>query len=225
MMNKQKGNMYSFCTHTWNAIKGKCSHDCSYCYMKRFPQNPIRLDEKEFKTDLGENNFIFVGSSTDMFADDVPKEWIMNTLNWCRIHNKNKYLFQTKNPKRFEEFKGCFPVNSVYGITIESNNARLFSNAPSPFDRFQAICIWQTYNFVKDVMVTIEPIMEFDLDIMIKWLHNIKPKWVNIGADSKGHSLPEPSWDKVQDLIKELKKFTEVKVKDNLNRLNKRGKD
>src|SRR3990167_1900105 len=31
MLNKQKGNMYGFVTHTWNPIKGKCSHNCSYC--------------------------------------------------------------------------------------------------------------------------------------------------------------------------------------------------
>ncbi len=68
-------------------------------------------------------------------------------------------------------------------------------------------------------MVTIEPIMNFDLDIMIKWLKDIKPKWVNIGADSKGHNLPEPSKEKVESLIKELKKFTEVKIKPNLKRI------
>ena len=50
-------------------------------------------------------------------------------------------------------------------------------------------------------------------------IKGIKPEFVSIGADSKGHNLPEPSWDKVQSLIKELKKFTEVKVKDNLMRL------
>ena len=67
MLNKQKGNMYGFVTHTWNAIKGKCPHDCEYCYMKVFPQGELRLDEKEFKTDLGRNNIVFVGSSLAFF--------------------------------------------------------------------------------------------------------------------------------------------------------------
>ena len=66
MLNESKGNMYSFVNKTWNVIKGKCPHDCKYCYMKRFPQKDVRLDKKELKTDLGENNFIFVGSSCDM---------------------------------------------------------------------------------------------------------------------------------------------------------------
>lgn len=83
MLNESKGNMYPFVTHTWNAIKGRCPHDCVYCYMKIWPQKELRLVESEFKTNLGENNFIFVGSSTDMWADDVPIEWIKRVLEYC----------------------------------------------------------------------------------------------------------------------------------------------
>jgi len=35
-LNISKGNMYGFMTHTFNIIKGRCSHDCVYCYMKQF---------------------------------------------------------------------------------------------------------------------------------------------------------------------------------------------
>ena len=120
-LNKQHGNMYSFCSHTWNVIKGKCFHDCSYCYMKRFPQNELRFDEKELKTNLGEGNFIFIGSSCDMFAEDVDNMWIENTLNHCHKFPKNTYLFQTKNPNRFKIFRKRFPPNTILGITIETN--------------------------------------------------------------------------------------------------------
>ena len=52
--------MYNFITHTWNTIKGECPHGCSYCYMKRWgKQSSLHFDEKELKTDLGKNNFIF----------------------------------------------------------------------------------------------------------------------------------------------------------------------
>jgi len=68
-------------------------------------------------------------------------------------------------------------------------------------------------------MVTIEPIMDFDLIELVTIIKNIKPEWVNIGADSKGHNLPEPSKEKINALIEELKKITEVKIKDNLKRL------
>ena len=49
-LNKQKGNMYAFVTHTWNPIRGKCPHDCSYCYMKVYPQSDLRFVEKEMET-------------------------------------------------------------------------------------------------------------------------------------------------------------------------------
>lgn len=76
MLRPQQGNMYPFVTHTWNAIKGVCPHLCKYCFMKPFAKRSPYFDGKELKTDLGENNFIFIGSSIDMFADAIPKNWI-----------------------------------------------------------------------------------------------------------------------------------------------------
>ncbi len=217
MLNKQKGNMYGFVTHTWNPIKGKCSHDCKYCYMKVWKQKPIRLDENDLNTDLGENNFIFVGSSTDMFADDVPKDWIDKVLSQCEYYSGNTYLIQTKNPKRFKEY--TFPNNFWLCITLETNKrTEVISKAPVPFQR---VIDFNELNHSHKV-VTIEPIMKFDLEEFVEMIKSINPEWVNIGADSKHHGLKEPSWDKVQALVSELERFTEVKVKDNLARL-KRG--
>jgi hypothetical protein len=68
-------------------------------------------------------------------------------------------------------------------------------------------------------MVSIEPIMDFNLDKFVDWLSSIGPEFVSIGADSKGHNLPEPPAGKIRELIQELKKFTEVKIKANLKRL------
>ena len=57
--------MYEFVTHTWNPIKGKCSHGCTYCYMKKMCSrlNTPRLDAAELTCYLECSNFIFVGSS------------------------------------------------------------------------------------------------------------------------------------------------------------------
>ncbi len=217
VMNEQKGNMYGFVTHTWNAIKGKCSHNCSYCYMKRFPQKEIRLDENEFKTDLGKGNFIFVGSSTDMFADDVPIDWIIKTIEHCKKYPKNTYLFQTKNPVMFHRHKKDFPENTILATTIETNRVTP-SNAPSVQERGEWMSDKTLFGMRK--MITIEPIMDFDVPYLVDIIKEIRPEFVNIGADSNSKlTLQEPSWFKVQNLIKELEKFTKVNLKDNLKRL------
>ncbi len=216
MLNKQKGNMYGWITHTWNPIKGKCPHDCCYCYMKVFPQGELRFDEKCMKDDLSSGNYIFVGSSTDMFAEEVPDEWIVKTLDYCKKFD-NTYLFQSKNPHRLMLWKNVMPNNVIFGTTIETNYINNFlSKAPLTTVRAEVM-----KNIKGRKMVSIEPISDFKLDFFVDMIKEIKPEFVSIGADSKGHNLPEPSWEKVQQLITELKKFTEVKVKDNLMRLKK----
>ncbi len=216
MLNEQKGNMYGFVTHTKNYTKGKCSHDCKYCYMKGWgEQRPLRLDETELREDMGENKYIFVGSSTDMFADDVPSFWIEKALAHCNDYD-NTYLFQTKNPKRFLGFLTFFPENSILCVTIESNRRyKEMGDTPNPISR--AAYFGNSIKFRK--MVTVEPIMDFDLIPFVDLIKSIKPEQVNIGADSKKHELPEPSKEKINLLVARLMKFTKVHLKDNLKRL------
>ena len=215
-LNKSTGNMYKFVTHTWNAIKGECFHDCEYCYMKRWGKlNPVRLDEKELKTDLGNGNFIFVGSSCDMFAENIPFVWINKVLDHCRKFD-NKYLFQTKNPQRVLEFE--LP-KSIVCVTIESD---IFypqmRNSPPPEYRAEAMKLLSKRGI--ETFVTIEPIMDFNLFGLVDLVKKCNPKQVNIGADSGNNKLPEPSKEKVAQLIEELQKFTTIHNKSNLQRLN-----
>ncbi|GAG66453.1 unnamed protein product, partial [marine sediment metagenome] len=129
MLNKVKGNMYSFFNNypfkganrgcTWNPIKGKCPHDCSYCFMKRFPQKELRLDEKCFKDNLGRDRYIFVGSSTDMWGTHINQDWIRDVLIHCYKYPDNQYFFQSKNPERFSVFK--LPDNFIICTTIETD--------------------------------------------------------------------------------------------------------
>ena len=133
-LTKSRGNMYPFVTHTWNAIKGICFHDCPYCYMKKFDGLlPIRFDPKELEVNLGNGNFIFVGSGTDA--------WITRFLDYCNLFNNN-YLFQSKDPSRFLEFMG-HPViqKSVFCTTIETNifYPGIVMNAPGTRERAQAM--------------------------------------------------------------------------------------
>ena len=220
MLHKAVGNMYDWISSTWNPIKGKCvRHDCIYCYMKRFPQKPVRLDEKTLKEDLGKNNIIFVGSSCDVFAKDIPDNWISRVLEHCAAYPENQYIFQSKDPSRIYQFRNALPKNSFIGTTIETNRDYNLSKAPGVQDRayFMGQLDSIAHGFKK--FVTLEPICDFDVNELLLLIRMCKPDWVNIGADSKNHHLPEPSRAKVNDLIVELKKFTEVRKKTNLERL------
>ena len=218
-LNIAKGQMYEWVSHTWNTVKGKCPHDCSYCYVKRWgKQNSVRFDEKELKTDLGSGNFIFVGSSCDMWADDIPLEWIGDTMDHCSLFT-NRYLFQSKNPGRIEGNLRLLPDESVVCTTIESNRfiESIMKNSPPLKDRAFAMNEIAHHNI--KTYVTIEPIMDFDLKELSYLIETCLPEQVNIGADSGGHGLPEPSKEKILELIAELSQFTVVKQKKNLKRL------
>ena len=217
-LNRSRGNMYEFIDSTWNTCKGECPHGCSYCYMHRWgKQNPVRFDEKELKTDLGSGNFIFVGSSCDMFAEQIPPEWIIKTLNHCNKFD-NTYFFQTKNPKAFSDYAVHIAQLDKFAlcITLETNRFYDFimGNCPTPSERAK----WFNMIPIKERYVTIEPIIDFDLDELIGLIRSCHPLQVNIGSDSGGNNLPEPSIDKINQLIEELEKFTKVHIKKNLKR-------
>jgi len=102
-------------------------------------------------------------------------------------------------------------------------HSKEISKAPNPCKRYEAMKLLNDFNnHCKQpipIMISIEPILDFKLDIMIKWIKRIQPDFVSIGADSKGNNLSEPPSWKVKKLIEELEKFTEVRIKKNLNRL------
>jgi len=221
-LNKSIGEMYPWVDATINFVKGKCYHNCSYCYYQSNPRfkssiKNIRLDSKELKVDLGKGKTIFVGSSTDMFAKNVPSAWIEKVLEYCRKFD-NTYLFQSKNPARFLEFIDQFPKKIILGTTIESNRDYTLSDAPKTNERMEDMLEVKLHHNIQ-LMISIEPIVDLDPDIMIAWIKSLSPIFISIGADSKKHKLPEPIPYKLGYFIKELKKITKVKLKANLKRL------
>lgn len=218
MINKTRGNMYGFVYGTWNPIQGECEHDCLYCFMKQFPLGKLKLNPKTLNDDLGgEFKFLFVGSSTDMFASNVPKKWIEAVLEKCNEYPDNRYLFQTKNPERFREFIHLFPEGSILCITLESNLDYNVSKAPKMKDRVEAFK--NIHGFEK--MITIEPIIDFEEQEFLEMIKEIDPDFINVGADSKNSKLIEPKKDKIEWLIKQIELMSDTKLipKDNLKRL------
>jgi len=219
MLRESKGNMYDFVTHTWNTVKGKCPHGCAYCYMTKWgEQRPFRFDESELKTDLGEGNIIFVGSGCDLWATEIPAEWISRTLEHCGKYG-NTYFFQSKNPARIYHYRDDLP-GGVICATVESDIWRreFMGDTPLPIDRVSPLVLMRQMGHL--IMITIEPIMDFHLTGFLSLIKYCRPNQVNIGANTNPKvELPEPPKEKLQALTDELKKFTDVKIKPNLKRL------
>lgn len=221
MKNKQ-GNMYEF-AESVNFLHGECSHKCTYCSTKslmRFPvmqkcyTGKLRLNTKAFEKNLGKGKTIFVCGQNDLFAYNVKWEYIQDILNYIIKFPDNRYFFQTKNPSRMNNFIYDFPANSILCTTIE-NECNYLSKATTCIER--AIMFEQIKEFEKHV--TIEPIIDFSLKDFVELLKLTGASQFNIGADSKRHNLPEPSKEKVLQLISELEKIGKVHLKSNLNRI------
>ena len=231
-LNKSTGNMYPFVNYTWNPIKGKCAHDCVYCYMKKWGlQRDVHLVEKEMQTDLYPNletPYIFVGSSTDMFASDIPDEWIRRILDYCKDYPRNKYLFQSKNHLRLKSYVPFMPKNHMAAVTIESD---LFhdgnrNNAPSIMNRLIDLREDRADFKRNGFMISIEPVMKFSMMFADKIIE-LKPSFVSIGADSRHFKpgeehkkLNEPLRHEVMRFFMKLKHAgIEVFEKNNLKRI------
>jgi DNA repair photolyase len=223
---KSNGNMYDWVTHMHTHLAGACSHRCSYCYvqtglaqMSGKYVGPTRLVEKELSVNYGAGKTIFIEHMNDLFAQGVSDVLIANILQHTWRYPENTYVFQTKNTKRAESFLGEFPFNRLIGTTIETNrDLSAISNAPDPRSRARGISNFSERGI--PTFITIEPIMDFDIGVMADWIITAKPSFVNIGADSKGCHLPEPSPEKVRDLISAISRAgVEIKKKHNLGRL------
>lgn len=237
-LNKAGGEMYPWADYTWNPLAGKCPHDCLYCYMKSPPicwsdkyKGAQRIWEKELDINLSNREtirkqdltfvprdkpLIFVCSGNDLAT--APNDTKLKILRKCNEEPDNYYLIQSKNPTNLKNVENEFPPNLIIGTTIETNRSKLcedVSNTPVPKRRAESMEVFYDYHR----MVSIEPVMDFDLKILVSFIRNARPNFVSIGADSKGHKLREPGSEKIESLIKELEEFTEVRTKKNLNRL------
>ena len=89
----------------------------------------------------------------------------------------------------------------------------------SPTTQNRAMWLSEIAHVNLKTYMTIEPIMDFDMDEMVYLIETCLPKQVNIGADTGRNDLPEPTPEKIAELISRLSEFTTVKQKTNLKRL------
>lgn len=243
MGNKSRGHMYPWVDLQFTPLGGECPHRCTYCYVDHIPfgrpekyRGEIRLIELEFRKRFAFEGpkTIFVGHMHDLWARGVPDGALLLTLKHCQKWPHNTYVFQTKNPARYN---GIFqpgpyeeriwldelPPKVVLGCTIETNRADLaaqVSLAPDPAARFSEMKALRARAPHLLTFITVEPILDFDVDVLAGWLTELNLDFVNLGADSKRHNLPEPSREKVLALLEVLKaRRVLVLEKQNLDRL------
>lgn len=137
-----------------------------------------RLEEPSKKK---KGQTIFVGSMTDLFGEWVPDEWIKQVFEACEKAPQHRYLFLTKNPKRYIDLyeKKILPYKE---------NIWLGSTITKPSDEFV---------FFKDTpyksFISIEPILEPFGDLA----RGEMPQWVIVGAESgnrKDKIIPKREW-------------------------------
>ncbi len=212
---------------TYNVFTG-CRFDCynGGCWARKLVEGKLKDTPKyrecgftptfhpsELNKKFKPGEFVFVSSMGDIsFCDSSALELILQV---SRKYPETKFLFQTKSPSVFERV-GSWPENTVHGITLETNRNYNFSKAAHPTLRHEV--------FLKDPhpnkLISIEPVMNLDLEIFTSWVLDIVPEIVFIGADNYNCHLPEPSWDKVEALIGALESNgIQVVRKEGLRRL------
>ena len=242
MTENKKSRMYAVGgerVRTWNPFLG-CLHECIYCYaheqakrrknkcekcynfephahVNRLKQK-FKAGETVFVCSMGDISF----ASFDQFADIL--EVIGN-------YPKTTFYIQSKNPAYFAEylntyssFIGYNPVlgrtNVVLGTTIETNkDTKYISKAPLPQRRISHLAITAlAMPYHPRYFLTAEPLLDFDLGVLVKWVKVVAPEFVYVGYlnplwKAKKLQLPEPPLAKVKELCWELGKFTEVRLK------------
>lgn len=120
----------------------------------------------------------------------------------------SRFLFLTKNPRRYHEFREGLTENMILGATIETNRAYKLTKAPTPRERYEAMkkLSW------KRRAIVIEPILDFDIEF-IDWIREISLESVYVGYDNYHNKLPEPRLNKTEMLVNELRQITDVTAK------------
>ena len=241
MISRSNGNMYDFVSHQHTHLRGKCPHGCHYCYVQEMERRyhgghyagELRLSEKEFACSYDtpkirrealeagfDHPIFFIEHCNDIGC--APESWALRIYEQCRKFDACEYVFQSKRPSELNRLQYAFPSRFMVGTTVESDTVphTMYDagNLPqTPGHRLDAMRLW---NGVRKFL-TIEPILNMnDPAAFAECIAMCGFDFVNIGADSKGTGLAEPSKEQVLELIAALQKHgVTIRKKTNLERL------
>jgi len=189
-----------YCVPSFQKQAKRRKKACLDCYYYKPHNHPERLYKPIPRTKEGE--FIFLNDMGDVSFCDP--DYMRIQLKRIEDLSNRTFLIQSKNPEYFHQFN--FPNNVVLGITLETNRDEGYekiSKAPLPSKRFEDFLAIEHSRKI----VTVEPILEFDLETLASWIFQLNPCRVYIGFDShpKKNKLPEPSQEKADKLYGILK--------------------
>jgi len=161
----------------------------------------------------------------DLFCDGMKDEWIERVIDKCAEATHNRFLFQTKNPGRAIDWlpdMDKLKRKYILGTTIETNRDALWSNAPTPTERFTDL--WYSLDehaySNHDTFLSLEPLAKFDLETLVYMVRKIRPIAVEIGLENYGSVVPRPTDDNVRLLLVELCHYNiHYVLKENLRHL------
>lgn len=137
---------------------------------------------------------IFVCSMADLFGAWVPDEWIQDVFKACDAAPQHRYLFLTKNPKRYAELsmKGIKPPTNSWIGTSATTDAEA---------KERTLALSECWNVNANWFVSVEPILE---KMSGKGLEDLSAMhWIIIGAETgnrKRKVVPEKAWiDEIAD--------------------------
>lgn len=193
---------------TWNPVVG-CSYMCKYCWarglVKLYFRCPMcrefvpHFHEEKLSTKFKIGKIYFAVAWGDLFCDGVRDGWRKIIFEKIRRNRYTTFLLETKNPYGYHIYIDYIPSNVILSSTIETNKVELeksYTKAPDVETRY--IYMKKLSGFKKHI--SIEPILEFDLNIMFKWITDINPFIVSIGYDNYGYKLLEPPLEKTRRL-------------------------
>lgn len=200
-----------------------CEWDCLYCvpsFQRQMKRQRFRCEKCYLYTPhghlerllrspprTGEEGFIMFPSSSDWAF--IPYHAKRKAMAYVRKWSDRNFLLQSKAPMSLDmRWMYNLPRNAILATTIETNQSDLYqamgiSKAPLPSERYRQ---FRDLIFKGRKMLVIEPIIQFDLGIMVEWVRRIKPWRTYIGYNShpKEVPLPEPSLGMTLELVRTL---------------------